>query len=109
MLPLPYNLARRARGVTDGDRSIAQRLAVPVSIAVAVFTFVLLQVLHRLIPATGADFRAMLKGAQDITLGQDLYGPAIQFLGIWTSAHHPADACDPLCVPAAAGNPASAL
>lgn len=81
MLPLPYNLARRARGVTDGDRSIAQRLAVPVSIAVAVFTFVLLQVLHRLIPATGADFRAMLKGAQDITLGHDLYGPAIQFLG----------------------------
>ena len=52
----------------------------PISICVAVFTFVVLQVLHKLLPATGADFRAMLRGAHDVSLGRNLYSPALKFL-----------------------------
>jgi hypothetical protein len=33
------------------------------------------------VSTTGADFRAMWRGARDLALGRDIYSPALQFLG----------------------------
>lgn len=58
----------------------AQRLALPVAGAVAVITFIILQVLNRHAVGNGADFRAVLRGASDLAGGRDLYAPALQLL-----------------------------
>ena len=58
----------------------AQRWAVPIAGAVALFTFALLQLIHHLVPGTGADLRAMLQGATDLAAGRNIYAPALHFL-----------------------------
>ena len=58
----------------------AQRWAVPLAGVVAVFTFALLQLIHHLVPGTGADLRAMLQGATDLAAGRNIYTPALHFL-----------------------------
>ena len=58
----------------------AQRLAIPVAVSVAIFTFLVLQVLHRVVPGTGADLRAVLRAAATARHGRDIYAPALQFL-----------------------------
>ncbi|MDB5077256.1 MAG: hypothetical protein JWO42_3435, partial [Chloroflexi bacterium] len=70
------------RGTTSNGprRPIAQRMAIPVAIAVSLFTYVFLQVLHHIVGATGADFRAVLRGAVDLRAGRDIYAPALHFL-----------------------------
>jgi hypothetical protein len=76
------NLGERAVLVTQvvlGARS-AQRLAIPVAVSVAIFTFLVLQVLHRVVPGTGADLRAVLRAAATARRGRDIYTPALQFL-----------------------------
>lgn len=66
----------RARRVTVD----VQRLAVPIAIFVALFSFALLQLLHHLAMRPGSDFRAMLRGASDLAAGRDIYAPALRFL-----------------------------
>ncbi|HVC82336.1 MAG TPA: glycosyltransferase family 87 protein [Chloroflexota bacterium] len=58
----------------------AQRYAVLVAVLVSLGTFVFLQVLHGIVPETGADFRAVLTAADSQAEGQDIYGPALHFL-----------------------------
>ncbi|HXT37257.1 MAG TPA: glycosyltransferase family 87 protein [Chloroflexota bacterium] len=58
----------------------AQRLAVRVAVLVSLGTFLFLQVLHGIVPETGADFRAVLTAANSQAHGQDIYGPALHFL-----------------------------
>jgi hypothetical protein len=53
---------------------------VPVAIAASLLTFIILQILHRVVVGTGADFRAVLRGATDIARGHNVYSPAIAFL-----------------------------
>jgi hypothetical protein len=48
----------------------------------ATITFFVLQLLHHLVAGSGSDFRAVLRGARDLAMGQDIYGPALQFLGV---------------------------
>ena len=58
----------------------AQRWAIPIAGTVALFTFALLQLIHRLVPGTGADLRAMVQGATDLAAGRNIYAPALHFL-----------------------------
>jgi hypothetical protein len=58
----------------------AQRYAVLVAVLVSLGTFLFLQVLHAVVPETGADFRAVLTAATIQAHGQDIYGPALHFL-----------------------------
>ncbi len=58
----------------------AQRYAVLVAVLVAVGTFFFLQVLHALVPETGADFRAVLAAADRQAHSRDIYAPALSFL-----------------------------
>lgn len=77
--PLVFLQDASAKG--PDRQHLAQRLAVPVAVCVSAFTFCLLQVLHRLIPATGADFRAVYRGAASLALGHtNIYAPAVSFL-----------------------------
>ena len=76
---VPYRLVQPPEA--RDCHSPAQRLAIPVAVLVAVFTFTVLQVLHKLRLATGADFLAMLHGASDLASGKNLYEPALRFLG----------------------------
>jgi hypothetical protein len=48
--------------------------------AASLVTFVVLQFLHHVVVGTGADFRAVLRGASDVARGHDLYSPALAFL-----------------------------
>jgi hypothetical protein len=64
----------------DAARPLAQRLAVPISIVVGVCAFLVLQVIHHFFPESGADFRALLRGAHDLMLGRNIYLPALRFL-----------------------------
>lgn len=58
----------------------AQKYAVLVAVLVALGTFFFLQVLHAVVPGTGADFRAVLSAADRQAHGQDIYAPALHFL-----------------------------
>jgi hypothetical protein len=76
------NLGERADIITRifGGARAAQRLAIPVAVSVAIFTFLVLQLLHRVVPGTGADLRAVLRAATTARQGHDIYTPALQFL-----------------------------
>jgi hypothetical protein len=90
MQPDHQRAAEPAGGVTDppaagtttatAPQPLAQRLAVPLSVAVGICAFIVLQIIHHFFPESGADFRALLRGAHDLMLGRNLYLPALHFL-----------------------------